>query len=183
MNNKLISAVYDFASVLLTAVIVVCIIFTLFFKISTVFGESMENTLHNGDNVLIQVINPEFKYGDVVVISQPNGYDKVLIKRVIGVGGQTVSFDSDAGKVVVDGVVIDEPFIKEDMDFTYSMTKTYVIPEGMLFVMGDNRNHSADSRDMYVGLIDERYVVGKVIYKVGDKELFGKEFTIPDSLK
>lgn len=174
-NNKIISALYDFASIMLSSIIVVCVIFTFFFKISTVFGVSMENTLHEGDNVLIRSVNPELKYGDVIVISQPNGYDKVLIKRVIGVGGQTISFDRETGKVIIDGVAVDEPYIKEDMEFTYSMTRTYVIPDGMLFVMGDNRNESADSRDMYVGLIDERYVVGKVIYRVGDKELFGKE--------
>ncbi len=173
-NNKTVSAVYDFASVLMTAVISVGVIFTLFFKISTVVGDSMTNTLHSGDNVIINSINTEFEYGDVVVISQPNGYEKVLIKRIIAVGGQTVSFDKARGTVSVDGKALDEPYIREPMNIYYD--KQYEVPEGKLFVMGDNRNESADSRDPEVGLIEERYVLGKVIYRIGDRNIFNKEF-------
>lgn len=176
MKNKFVSSLYDFASVLLTAILVVSIIFTFFFKVSPVSGESMENTLHNGENVLITPISNGFDYGDVVVISQPNAYNLVLIKRVIAVGGQTVSFDPYTKRVVVDGVALDEEYIKENMRFSYAMGKKYVVPEGFLFVMGDNRNNSADSRDMNIGLIDERYVVGKVFYKLGDTHIFNKDF-------
>lgn len=175
-KNKKFESVYDFVSIMITALIAVCVIFTFFFKISTVVGESMENTFHDGDSVLITAINSDIAYGDVVVVSQPNAYAEVLIKRVIAVGGQKISFDSTTGKVVVDGKQLDEPYIKENMEFNYSMTKTYTVPEGKLFVMGDNRNNSADSRDMYVGMIDERYVVGQVIYKVGDLHLFNSDF-------
>lgn len=171
-KSKNIESIYDFAGIIVAALLAVCIIFTFFFKISTVVGESMENTLKDGNTVLISAINPDIEYGDVVVISQPNGYEKVLIKRVIAVGGQTVSFDHLSGKTIIDGKPLDEPYIKENMQFTYGMTKTYTVPEGMLFVMGDNRNESADSRDVYIGMIDERYVVGKVFYRVGDFKLF-----------
>lgn len=174
MTNKAknLETIYDIASILLTAVIAVGIIFTFFFKISVVSGQSMENTLHNGDNLIISSITPEVNYGDVVVISQPNGYENVLIKRVIAVGGQTVEFDHKTGKTIVDGKVLDEPYIKEKAKYTYGMTHKYVVPQGKIFVMGDNRNHSADSRDVMVGLIDEDYVMGKVIYKFGDTKLF-----------
>ena len=171
-DNKLLNTVYDFASVLLTALIAVSIIFTFFFKISTVVGESMENTLHNGEGLLITAMDKEIKNGDVVVISQPNSYDLILIKRVIGVGGQTISFDKKTKQVLVDGVAIKEDYIKESMIFFFNMNNTYVIPEGKLFVMGDNRNASADSRDPGIGMIDERYVVGTVFYRFGDKEFF-----------
>lgn len=174
-ENKNIESIYDFAAIIVAALLAVCVIFTFFFKISTVVGESMENTLEDGDTVIISAVNPTIEYGDVVVISQPNIYGKVLIKRVIAVGGQTVSFDHIAGTLLVDGEVIDEPYIKENMEFTYAMTKTYTVPEGMLFVLGDNRNESADSRDMYIGMIDERYVVGKVLYRVGDLNLFNSD--------
>lgn len=169
---KNLETVYDIASILLTAVIAVGIIFTFFFKISVVSGESMENTLHNGDNLIISSITPEVSYGDVVVVSQPNGYEKVLIKRVIAVGGQTVEFDRETGKTIVDGKVLDEPYIKEAAKYTYGMSHRYVVPQGKIFVMGDNRNHSADSRDIRVGMIDEDYVMGKVVYKFGDTGLF-----------
>ncbi len=176
MSNKKYESVYDFVSIIVSALVAVAVIFTFFLKISMVVGESMENTLHNGDQVIISAINKEPQYGDVVVVSQPNAYGKVLIKRVIAVGGQTVSFDEATGQTLVDNVPIDEPYIKEKMNFTYTMYNQYIVPEGYLFVMGDNRNDSADSRDSYIGLIDERYVVGTVLYKVGDTKLFNSQF-------
>ncbi len=175
-NNKLLTNIYDFASTLLSSVLVICVIFTFFFKVSTVNGQSMENTLYNGDRLVISAIPMDIGYGDVVIISQPNVYSKVLIKRVIAVGGQTVEFDTENGTVSVDGKVLDEPYIKEDMMATFMLRTKYVVPEGKYFVMGDNRNHSADSRDIGVGMIDEDYILGKVIYRFGDKELFHSDF-------
>ncbi len=174
--DKKVRSVYEFASIIVSSVLTVGIIFTLLFRISTVSGESMENTLHNGDQLIISAITTDIKYGDVVVTSQPNAYGKTLIKRVIAVGGQTVSFDEKTKKVLVDDVPIDEPYIKEEMEFLLSMYETYEVPEGKLFLMGDNRNHSSDSRDIYIGLVDERYVIGKVIYRIGDSSLFNKDF-------
>lgn len=177
MKNKstTIQTTYEIASILLTAVLAVGIIFTFFFKVSTVSGQSMENTLHNGDNLLITSITPEINPGDVVVISQPNGYEKVLIKRVIAVEGQTIEFDRESGETIIDGKKISEPYVKEEIKYTYAMTKKYTVPKGKLFVMGDNRNHSADSRDMAVGMIDKDYVMGKVMYRLGDSELFNSQ--------
>ena len=175
-ENKNMESIYDMASVIVSAILTVGIIFTFFFKISTVSGESMENTLYNGDQLVISAITQDIEYGDVVVTSQPNGYGKVLIKRVIAVGGQTVWFDEETNKVIVDGKALDEPYIKEEMEFLLSMTKLYRVPEGKIFVMGDNRNDSADSRSELIGMIDERYVVGKVIYRIGDKNLFNSDF-------
>lgn len=181
-KSKNLESIYDFAGIIVAALLAVCVIFTFFFKISTVVGESMENTLKNGDTVIISAINDDIKYGDVVVVSQPNGYEKVLIKRVIAVGGQTVSFDSALGKVLVDGEPIDEPYIKEKMRFSLAMKSEYTVPEGMLFVMGDNRNESADSRDTRVGMIDERYVVGQVFYRVGDMHLFNADLEVTENV-
>ena len=172
-KNSIINTLYDFASILLTAIIAVSIVFSFFFKISTVNGESMENTLHHGDTLLITAVDTEVKNGDVVVTSQPNGYnDLILIKRVIATGGQTISFNEKTKEVLVDGIPLEEDYIKEDMKFLFYMKHSYTVPEGKLFVMGDNRNNSADSRDPRIGMIDERYVVGKVIYKFGDTKLF-----------
>ncbi len=181
-NSKNLESIYDFAGVIVVALLSVCIIFTFFFKTSIVVGESMENTLKEGDTLIISSINKEIKYGDVVVISQPNGYEKVLIKRVIAVGGQTVSFDEESGCVLVDGKPLDEPYIKETMKFNFGMNGKYTVPEGMLFVMGDNRNESADSRDARVGMIDERYVVGQVLYRVGDMHLFNADLEVTENV-
>lgn len=171
-KSKFVNGIYDFASILLTAVIAVGIIFTFVFKLSSVDGQSMENTLHHGDSLLITSSVKHFEVGDVIVTSQPNAYNMVLIKRVVATGGQTVSFNRYSGKLLVDGVPIDEPYIKEPMLFTDSMRKEFVVPEGCVFVMGDNRNNSADSRDSNIGFVDERYIMGKVIYKFGDTEMF-----------
>lgn len=171
-NDKLLRNVYDLASTVVSSVLVICVVFTFLFKLSTVNGQSMEKTLHNGDRLIISAISKDIDYGDVVIISQPNAYSKVLIKRVIAVGGQTIEFDHKKGTVSVDGKVLDEPYIKEKMNISPFMQDKYVVPEGKFFVMGDNRNHSADSRDIGVGMIAEDYILGKVIYKFGDKGLF-----------
>lgn len=171
-DKKTLGIIYDFAEILMTAVLAITVVFAFCFKTSVVNGDSMKDTLHNGDTVIISSINKTVNYGDVVVISQPNMLRKVLIKRVIGVGGQTVTFDSENKKVFVDGVELYEPYLPEKMVFSPSMTGSITVPEGMLFVMGDNRNDSTDSRDPIIGFIDERYIVGKVLYVVGDTHLF-----------
>ncbi len=175
-SSKNGESIYDIASIVVSAVISVGIIFTFFFKISTVSGESMENTLYNADRLIISSIVKDVEYGDVVVTSQPNFMNKVLIKRVIAVGGQTVWFDEETKQVVVDGKALDEPYIKEEMKYTDSMEKLFTVPEGKVFVMGDNRNNSSDSRDNFIGMIDERYILGKVIYRFGDTALFNSDF-------
>jgi signal peptidase I len=129
------------------------------------------DSFHNGDRVFITAAGYQPKYGDVVIISQPNQYNEVLIKRIIAVGGQTVDVDATAGTVTVDGKVLYEPYIREQTLTQGNMNFPLTVPEGYVFVMGDNRNHSTDSRYKSIGLIDERYIMGKAFYRVGDKTL------------
>jgi len=171
-KTKIVTAIYDFAAILASSVITVAFIFAFLFKVSTVNGDSMVRTLNNGDRLIITARDYNIEQGDIVIISQPNAYEKVLIKRVIAKGGQTVDIDTVNGVVIVDGEVLDEPYLSVKTKtagdgFTYPVT----VPEGKLFVMGDNRNISADSRYAGVGFIDERYVVGEAIYRIGDKGL------------
>ena len=170
-NKKRASGIYDFASVLVSAIIAVTFIFTFLFKISSVNGPSMLDSFHNGDRVFITAAGYQPKYGDVVIISQPNQYNEVLIKRIIAVGGQTVDVDATAGTVTVDGKVLYEPYIREQTLTQCNINFPLTVPEGYVFVMGDNRNHSTDSRYKSIGLIDERYIMGKAFYRVGDKTL------------
>ena len=158
-NKKRASGIYDFASVLVSAIIAVTFIFTFLFKISSVNGPSMLDSFHNGDRVFITAAGYQPKYGDV------------LIKRIIAVGGQTVDVDATAGTVTVDGKVLYEPYIREQTLTQGNMNFPLTVPEGYVFVMGDNRNHSTDSRYKSIGLIDERYIMGKAFYRVGDKTL------------
>lgn len=172
MNEKVLRNIYDFASVLVSAVLAVCLIFTFVFKISAVVGNSMNRTLSNGDNVLITARNWNVERGDIVVISQPNAFDEVLIKRVIATEGQTVTINGNTHEVIVDGEVLKEPYIAEPLYVIGTWDYPVTVPEGCVFVMGDNRNHSTDSRDSAaVGMIDTRYIVGEAIYRIGDNYL------------
>lgn len=171
MNEKTIRNIYDFASILVSAVMAVCLIFTFVFKISAVDGDSMNNTLHNGDKVLITARDWTIERGDIVVISQPNAFNKVLIKRVIATEGQTVEINGKTHQVIVDGAVLEEPYIAQPLIVQGTWNYPVTVPEGCVFVMGDNRNRSTDSRDSAVGMIDTRYIVGEAIYRIGDSQL------------
>ena len=171
MNEKTIRNIYDFASILVSAVLAVCLIFTFVFKISAVDGDSMNNTLHNGDKVLITARDWTVERGDIVVISQPNAFNKVLIKRVIATEGQTVEINGKTHQVIVDGEVLEEPYIAQPLIVQGTWNYPVTVPEGCVFVMGDNRNRSTDSRDSAVGMIDTRYIVGEAIYRIGDSQL------------
>lgn len=171
LDSKALRNVYDFASVLVSAVLAVAVIFAFFFKISVVDGNSMNNTLFDGDKLILTARDWKVETGDIVVISQPNIYEKVLIKRVIATQGQTITVDASKGQVIVDGVVLDEPYIAEITRVQGNMTYPITVPEGKVFVMGDNRNASTDSRDIFVGLIDTNYIVGEAIYRIGDTHL------------
>lgn len=163
---------YEVASVLLSAALIILIIFTFFARMAGVVGSSMEPTLHNGNWVILSQVGMEYtpEYGDIVVVSQPNGLDEVIIKRVIATGGQTVDIDFDAGVVYVDGKALTEPYTAAPtyLNFDDGVTFPLTVPEGYVFVMGDNRNDSTDSRSSLIGCIRNEYILGKVKLSVGD---------------
>ena len=165
-NPKLISNIYDIVSVIVSAVAVIAIVFTFVTRVLVVSGASMNPTLNNGDTVAISSLKRSFDYGDIVIVAQPNAMHKTLIKRVIAVGGQTVDIDSEKGIVYVDGKALDEKYTLEPTYSRGNIEFTATEPEGMLFVMGDNRNYSTDSRMSVVGFIDEKYIMGKVIGRI-----------------
>ena len=147
---------------------VVLIVFLFCFRIAVVDGESMMNTLVNGDYVLLlnRLISGNPEQGDIVVISTNNySAGKPIIKRVIATEGQVVDIDFETGTVTVDGVVLDEPYIKDLTKRSFSgVSYPMVVEEGCIFVMGDNRMNSTDSRSPQIGQIDCREVIGKAIF-------------------
>ncbi len=169
--------IFEWLDVLATAIISVVIIFSLLFRVATISGPSMQNTLFTDDKVIISNLAYTPKNGDIVVVSrnvansvESMAYSKEpIIKRVIAVGGQTVDIDFERGVVSVDGVELDEPYAKTPTTRKYDVEFPLYVPEGYIFVLGDNRNDSMDSRDSRIGeggLVDTRYVLGHAVLRV-----------------
>lgn len=158
---------YFWLQALVLALVALILLFTFVGRIIGVDGSSMYPTLHHGDMLLLQSVGYEPKQGDVVVLTKAfRDVDGPIVKRVIAVGGQSVDIDYASGTVYVDGSPLDEPYIKETMYFpaSYTMSQTHWdVPEGQLFLMGDNRNGSTDSRDERLGPVDEGYVLGRAV--------------------
>ncbi len=170
-KNKSWRFVYDWLDSLIYAVLLILVIFTFFFRVVGVNGDSMNPTLQSGDWLTVSAITDEVETGDIVVITQPNSLNEPLIKRVIAKGGDTVNIDFIEGAVTVNGKILYEPYIAEKTEISGDYVYPLEIPEGYIFVMGDNRNNSLDSRFRTIGLIDERYVLGVAetrIYPFGD---------------
>ena len=147
--------------------VAVMAVLMLFLRIIVVDGPSMERTLLNGDYMLLvsNMFYKEPKHGDVVVVSK-QAYDngKPIVKRVIATEGQTVDIDFNEGVVYVDSVAQDEPYTKTLTTLKEGTVFPLVVEEGKVFVMGDNRNNSKDSRSTQIGQVDKREVLGKVAF-------------------
>jgi len=147
----------------------VLLAFLLLFRVVVVSGGSMNQTLLHNDYILLlsNVFYTEPEYGDIIVASKMS-FDKgePIIKRVIATAGQTVDIDFDAGIVYVDGVALDEPYTNTPTNLREGVSFPLIVEEGCIFVMGDNRNRSKDSRSLEIGLIDKREVLGKALFLV-----------------
>ena len=164
-GKKPVSELYQNVRTLATVLAALILIFTFVVRVIVVSGPSMENTLFNGDAMLVWTLGYEPEQGDVVVLTQRTYQEDSIVKRVIATGGQHVTVDYSSSTVYVDGEPLKEDYVKEWMLVpSYGMgNHDLIVPDGHLFVMGDNRNESADSRYPTIGLIDERCVIGKAL--------------------
>lgn len=173
LDNSGVAGVYDILrSVLISASILILII-TFVFTMVIVDGRSMQHTLESGDKIIVTKMGYQPKDGDVIVVGKSEeGYSKPIVKRVIATEGQTLKIDFENQQVIVDGKVLDEPYISsETIEGTAEIPE--VIPEGYVFVMGDNRYISMDSRYKDIGLVNVDDIVGKAVFVVFPFDRFG----------
>ncbi len=172
-----LSALFDYLEIFAYSAMAVILLFTFCTRLTSVVGPSMQDTLYEGQKLLISDLFYSPKQGDIVVYHELGLYNEPIIKRVIATEGQVVDIDFDTWTVTVDGVVVEEDYIKlEGMKRTSDLTYPRTVPENCLFVMGDNRYHSSDSRSSQMGqngFIDERQILGRVICRLTPFDLFG----------
>ena len=157
---------YEWLQCLVSALVVCVLVFAFFARIIGIIGSSMVPTFHEGDKVVISNLFYEPEQGDVVVLRKLQFQEEPIIKRVIATEGQIVDIDFETGLVFVDGEPLNEPYIAEPTYTRLDFDGMLTVPEGHVFVMGDNRNHSNDSRDASIGCVDERYILGKVLVRL-----------------
>ena len=157
---------YEWVQALVCSVLTVVLVFTFGIRLIGVDGHSMVPTLQDGDRLLVttSLLSGDYEYGDIVIIQKGSfAGGEPIVKRVIATGGQTVDIDFETGAVYVDGTLLEEDYINE-LTFVEEGTEfPLTVPESSIFVMGDNRNHSSDSRDASLGTVDTRYVIGRAV--------------------
>ncbi len=161
--------VFEVFQAIISALVVITILFIFAFRVVNVDGTSMKPTLQNNDKVVVSTVGYEAERGDIVVISSTDGLKEPIIKRIIAVGGDTVDINFTTGVVTVNGTEEDytDELTSQQFDIAFPIT----VPEGTVFVLGDNRGNSLDSRSTRVGCVDERLIVGKVLFRffpIGD---------------
>ena len=176
------AGLYEWLQLFLGCVVAAVVLFNCVARLTRVDGSSMDNTLQDGEIMLIWSLGYIPKQGDIVVLNKTpvllTGWTepRAIVKRVIATGGQTVDVDYNTGTVYVDGQRLDEPYIKEEMYLPYASTMSqthWEVPEGSVFVMGDNRNGSTDSRDEQLGPVDTDYILGRAVLALWPIERFG----------
>jgi signal peptidase I len=179
--TKTHSFIWEIFDTLIKALILILIVLTFGFRMCTVVGSSMQNTLQNGEKLIITSLVKHPQAGDIIVFHETSYLNEPVVKRVIATGNHWVKIDFDNAIVYVsddevfdESDIINEEYVYLDIgQYRTTGVQTTFVPEGYLFVMGDNRNNSIDSRSKDIGVIDERTILGKVIFRISPSDKFG----------
>ncbi len=157
---------YEWVESAVFTIVLMLLIFTLLIRPATVFGSSMVPTLHGGDRLILQQIGyNDPQYGDIIVVDTPQLEEPAIVKRVIGRPGDVIDINFATGAVARNGELLEEEYINEPTHVSFDIEFPVTVPEGHIFVLGDNRNASLDSRSSQVGMVDIRSVMGKAIFR------------------
>ena len=167
VKSSLIETVFDFLEIAMYALVLVAVLFAFFVRIVEVDGPSMNNTLSDGDRLVLSKAFYSPERGDIVVIKREG--NNPLIKRVIGLENETVMVDRDKDVVYIDGHILDEPYV--EYPNTPGLKEPVVVPPGHVFVLGDHRNNSTDSR--VLGCIPVEDILGKAVLRFFPFDQFG----------
>ncbi len=176
------SDLFDWAQAMVNAIICIVVLFAFVGCVFRVDGSSMINTLHDKDLLVISDLFFTPQRGDIVMFNKAHteflnlgssGIQPPLVKRVVAVGGDTLDIDYAKGLLTINGVPQSEPFLHERMLPRGDISFPLYVPEGYVFCLGDNRNDSTDSRNSHIGLIDRRYILGRVLFRVLPLTQFG----------
>lgn len=146
---------------LITVAAIAILVATLWLPVLQIYGGSMTPTLNDGE-IIFTVKTSDFEVGDIIAFYYNN---KILVKRVVAVAGEWVNIDKD-GNVYVNDVLLDEPYAKEKTLGDCNIELPYQVPDGRIFVLGDHRETSVDSRNTAVGCVAEEQLVGKIVFRV-----------------
>ena len=160
------SELFDWGEALLISLSVVILVFVFGVRIIGVQGSSMEPTLQDANQLLVSNLFYTPEKGDIVILTKDSFMESPIVKRVIATEGDMIDIDFETGAVTVNGEQLEETYIAEPTTTFYDVTFPQTVPEDCVFVMGDNRNHSTDSRYGALGMVDTRYIIGKVLMRI-----------------
>lgn len=169
-SGRMLREIFDWLETFAFAFAFVLIVFTFIFRVVTVDGKSMHYTLDNGDKLIISDVLYTPSFGDIIVVSNNATGNRPIIKRVIATEGQVVDINFDTWEITVDGQVLSENYINdEEKEFGIPLTPSHyqfplTVSENCVFVLGDNRNHSSDSR--YYGQFSRNEIMGRVLFRI-----------------